>query len=96
MDLLHLAIEIAGRLVELLAFPLVHVRPDGVTIGAMEFRVHVDQRLHVVVTWGNVLETGKRIAGCTRVDGSGLPCWKLADVRAEKGRFLLPGTNLLK
>ena len=52
----HLAVEIAWRLIELLSFPLVHVRPDGMSVGAMELGVDVDQRLHVVVAGGNLAQ----------------------------------------
>src|SRR5437879_9180453 len=37
MDALDLAIQVSGRAVELLAFPLVVMRPDDVSVSAAEF-----------------------------------------------------------
>ena len=54
VHLLHLAHEVAGRRVEVLAFPLVVVHPDHVAVGAGELRVDVEQRLHVVVAGGDL------------------------------------------
>ena len=54
--------EVAGRAFPVLAFPLIHVQPEGLAIGARERRVDVDERLHPVVAGGNVLETGDWMA----------------------------------
>ena len=42
-DLFRGAVEIAGRAVPALAFPLIVVHPDDVAVGAVEFGVDVDE-----------------------------------------------------
>src|SRR4051812_34714730 len=68
VKLLRDTIEIAGRGYEVLAFPLVHVRPDDVSIGAVELGVDIEHGLRVVVTRRKVIETVQRIPGNRGVD----------------------------
>src|SRR4051812_50222077 len=53
----------------MLPFPLVRVHPDGVAVGAMELRVDVEQRLHVVVAGGDMRDVFKRKSENARADG---------------------------
>src|SRR5438045_1230841 len=73
MKVPHFTIEISRRLIELLSFPLVHVAPDGVAVGARKPGVHVKQRLHVVVTRWNLTDRLQRIAQCECIQRDGLP-----------------------
>ncbi len=90
MHLLHLAVQISRRFVELLAFPTVHVRPDRVPVGAMKFRVDINQRLHVVIARRQLLHALEGIAEGLGVDHRRLPGLKLADVGAVDRRLLVP------
>src|SRR5262249_59509605 len=63
MHLLHFAIQISRRHIELLAFPLVHVCPNGVPICPMKFRVHIHQRLHSTPTTTTPPSLPSRAAG---------------------------------
>src|ERR1051326_1854494 len=47
---LHVAHQVAGRRIEVLAFPLVVVRPDDVPVRAIELGIDVHQRLNVVLS----------------------------------------------
>jgi len=60
VNFLDPAVEVAGRPVCTLAFPLVHVGPNHVAVGPMKFGVDVENALNVVVSRGNVLETAER------------------------------------
>ena len=57
VNLLRDAVKIPGLCHELLAFPLVHVRPDDVPVGAMELGVHVEHGLRVIVARRKISET---------------------------------------
>ena len=54
MHLLHLAIQVSRRPVEVLPLPLVHVQPDPMSIRAMKLRINIQDRLHEVITRGNI------------------------------------------
>ena len=56
VNLHGIAVEIAGRRLPVLAFPLIHVEPHRVAVGAGESRVHVDERLCPVVASRQVLQ----------------------------------------
>ena len=60
--------RLPGELIELLALPLIHVRPDGVAVGAVELGVDIDQGLHVVVACGDLAQALQRIAERVAVD----------------------------
>ena len=85
-DLLRLAVEIAGRDVPVLPFPLVVVHPHGVAVGALELGVDVDERLHEVVAGRQVLQARHRRAQIGRVDDGGLSRRQVLDVAAEERR----------
>ncbi len=84
VHLLDGAHQVAGRDVELLALPLVHVGPDHVTVGAGEAGVDVHQRLDVVVARGEIAQRGERGAGGRGVNDGRLPGRELADVDREE------------
>src|SRR5262249_4035778 len=54
MELARRAVQISWRAVELLAFPLIEMRPDHVAVSSLEAGVDVHQRLHVVVAGGKL------------------------------------------
>ena len=62
------AIQIPGRLLPVLSFPLIHVQPDRLAVGARETRVDVDERLHPVVAGRKVAQARHRIAAIRRTD----------------------------
>src|SRR6185503_5189872 len=72
MEMANLTKEIPRRRVEMLAFPLVHVRPNGVTIRPLEARINIEQRLYVIVPGGKLAHRLHRIAKGQRVQHSGL------------------------
>src|SRR5258708_37736627 len=61
MDALRIAVKVSGREVELLAFPLVQVRHDGVSVGPAETRVDVEYHLDVVVPGRQLSDRLQRI-----------------------------------
>ena len=63
----RIAEEISGRTFPVLAFPLVHVHPHRVPVGAREARVDVDERLHPVLAGGDV---GKAADGMAAILGA--------------------------
>ena len=83
---LHVAHQVARRLVELLAFPLVVVQPEGVAVGAVELGVHAQQRLHVIVARGDGLEARDGIAEGRPVDRGHRIGGERAHVHPEEGR----------
>src|SRR2546426_11142206 len=86
MDSLNLAVQVAGRQVELLALPLVHVGPDGVAVGAVEFCVDVEYRLDVIVAGGNFLQAAERVSERTHADRGGFARFQVVHVQAEERR----------
>src|SRR3954462_7017128 len=46
--------EVSRRLVKLLAFPLIHMGPDGVPVRPLEARVNIEESLHIVVAGGKL------------------------------------------
>jgi len=94
VDAARLAREVAGRAGEVLAFPLVHVGPDSVAIGAVEFGVEVDDGLDVVVAGGNVFERVGGIAGSGAIDDGGATGGESIDVNAEERCAAVPGADL--
>src|SRR6266446_2890035 len=85
MHLADRAHQIPRRLVELLAFPLIVVQPQRMSVRAVELRVHVEQRLHVVVARGDLLQARYRIAEGGAVDHPGRAGRELRNVHAEEG-----------
>ena len=65
--------QISGRFVELLPFPLVHVRPDGVAVSALETRINIQQRLHVIVPGGQFTHRLQRISQRKVIERGRLP-----------------------
>src|SRR2546425_1499788 len=94
MDSLDLAVQVAGRAVELLAFPLVHVGPDGVAVGAVKLCVDVKHRLDVIVPGGNFLQAAERISERARVDRGGFTRLQMVHVQAEQRRGVSPEARL--
>ena len=67
----------------MLAFAIVHGQLHGVAVAAMEGFVDVEERLHVVVAWGNVVEGDARVADGRVVNGDGLAGGEIVGVHAE-------------
>ena len=82
----HRAHEVSRRLVELLAFPLVVVQPQGVAVRATKLRVHVEQSLHVVVARRNVLEARDRVPEGRPAHDSRCAGRELGDIDPEERR----------
>ena len=59
MDMLYRAHEGAGRLVDLLPFPLIVVRPDRVPVSPTKFRIDGKVRLHPVISGRKRIEAAE-------------------------------------
>ncbi len=68
MDLLRLAVEIARRNIPVLSLALVHVQLYRCAIAAVKGLIAIEQRLHVVITCGNILQAANGIAKRRIVD----------------------------
>src|ERR1044071_1607975 len=64
--------HVSWRLVELLPFPLVHVRPDGVAVSTLKSCVNVKQPLDVIIARGKFAHRLQGIAQGERVHSGGL------------------------
>src|SRR5579871_1636127 len=49
MKMTGIAIEVSRRFIELLAFPLVHMGKDSMAVRTLKTRIHIEQRLDVIV-----------------------------------------------
>ena len=67
----------------MLAFALIHVEFDGVTIGAMEGLIAIEHHLHEIFAGRNVVEIADWITEGGVVDGRGLARLQLIDIDAE-------------
>ena len=67
-DLRRLAVEIAGRALPVLSFPLIHVHPHRVAVRARKARVDVHERLHPVLAGRNVAQARERMAAIGGAD----------------------------
>ena len=94
MYLLDFAIEVAGRAVELLAFPLVEVHPDGVAVGAVTLRVNGNECLDVIIAGGDIGEALGRVTERRAVNYRRVAGLELDDVGAEQRRRVAPETSL--
>ena len=94
MDSLDFAVQVAGRPVELLALPLVHVGRDDVAVSAVKFGVDVEHRLHIIVPGGNFLQAAERVSERTRVDRGGFSRQQAVHVQAEERRGVSPKARL--
>jgi hypothetical protein len=92
MDSPDLTVQIAGRPVEALALPLIHMGPNHVAIGAVKLRVDVDQCLNVVVARRHVLQAVCGIAQNAVIHDYRAPRSELVDVYAKKRRLPIPRT----
>jgi len=61
-DLLNAAMDIAGRAPPVLSFPLVHVHPDGMAVGTLEFGVSIQKGLNKVLARGQVFQLVDRVS----------------------------------
>src|SRR5262245_14351345 len=86
VNTLRLAVEIAGRDVPVLPFPLVVVHPDGVAVGTRELGIDVDEALHVVVAGRQVLEARHGRAQVAGVDDACLTGRQLLHIATEERR----------
>ncbi len=77
-----------------MAFPLIHVRPNGVPVGTMKFRVHVHHRLHVIVARGNLGERVHRISQSVAIERSDRARFQSHDIDAEERRTITPSAHL--
>ncbi len=94
MHLPHVADQVSGSAVELLALPLVVVQPQGVSVGAVKLGVDVDERLHVIVTRGDVAQAREGIAEGRAVDDRGCSRGELRDVHPEERDAIAFATHL--
>ena len=67
----------------MLAFALIHVEFDGVTVGAMERFIAIEHYLHEIFAGRNVVEIADRITEGGIVDDRGLAGLQLIDIDAE-------------
>lgn len=67
----------------MLAFALIHVEFDGVTIGAMEGLIAIEHHLHEIFAGRNVVEIADWITEGGVVDGRGLARLQLIDIDTE-------------
>ncbi len=94
MNALRLAIEIAGRAIELLSLPMIHVDPDGVAVGAVDLCVDIDESLRVVIACRNAFETLDGVAKGCSIERRGLPRFQIRDIAAENQGRRAPRTSL--
>src|SRR5579859_7314002 len=93
MYLLDFAIQIAGRRVELLALPLVHVRPDRVAVSAVKLCIDVDQSLDVVVSGWDVAQAVRGITQSRAIDHRALARLEVVHIYPEERRRVTPETR---
>ena len=84
-DSLDSAQQVPRRPIEMLAIPLVHVRPDHMPVSTVKFSIDVDQGLDEIVpgrqvTQGTLGEPRRR-----SVDDRGLSGFQLMNVDCEEG-----------
>ncbi len=95
MHLDRLAIQVARRTLPVLSFPVIHVQPHRVPVGARKAGVDVDERLHPVIAGRQVRQAGDRRTKIAAVDHgrlAGLECMHvMAEQRHPGGRSLLDG-----
>src|SRR5262249_45939794 len=84
MEAAHGAVKIPRRTIELLSFPLIHVGPDDVAVGALKSGVDVEQGLHVVVARGQLADRLQGIAQRQRVHGCGLARLQRLHITAQE------------
>src|SRR5271169_2906142 len=68
--------------------------PNHVAIRAMEFGVDIHERLHAVVSGGNVFQAYGWISQCRRINDRGVAGPELVDVGAEEGSSVAPESSL--
>ncbi len=90
----NLAHQIAGRLGELLALPLIVVQPQQVPIDPAELGVDVGERLDVVVAGGDLFQARHRITERAGVDDGRGAGRQGGDVDAEERRAVALVTHL--
>ena len=71
-DLHRFAVKVAGRKVPVLAFAAIGSQLNGLTVGAMEGFINVEQRLHVVVAGRHVTQAANGISERFVVDSDRL------------------------
>jgi len=52
--------QVAGRSTHVLTLPLVHVRPDHVTVGTVELGIDIEKRLDIVIASRDLAEAAYR------------------------------------
>src|SRR5579872_635754 len=90
MNTLDLTVQISGGTVEFLTFPLIHVSPNGVAVGAMELGINVDERLHVVIACRKIAEASDRITQRALVNDSSMIRLELINIDPVKRRIAAP------
>src|SRR6185437_17130132 len=88
-----IAIDVARRPLPVLAFPLIHVHPHGMPIGAREFRVDVDERLDTISAGRNVTQTPNRMTERGSIDDRGPARREILDIDAEQRIAGLSGAH---
>ena len=84
MDPNRRALDVAGRSLPVLPFPLIHVQPHGVAVGANELGVDVDECLRPVVAGRKIAQALDGIAKRRAVDGHGRTGRDRLDVDGEQ------------
>ncbi len=80
----------------MLPFPLIHMGPNGMAIGARKPRVNVDQRLRVVISRRHIFEAIHRVSDRAAIDHRGAAGLELIDVHGEERRLPTPRSGLLQ
>ena len=74
------AVEIPRRLVELLTLTLIEVSPEYVSVGSVNLRINVENRLDIVVTRLEVMETRERSTKRARIHDRSLARFQPRDI----------------
>jgi hypothetical protein len=67
-DLFYIAVEVPGRTVPLLAFPLIVVEPHGMSVSSFEFCINVDKSLDIIFTGRDVAEALDGVSECLMIE----------------------------
>src|SRR6266571_2710304 len=83
-NLLHIAVEVAGRDVE--KSPAhIPMHPKSSSVAALTLRINVEHRLHVIITRRQLRETFDRVPECCLVNDCCLTGLKILSVNSEDG-----------
>ncbi len=95
MVLPDVALEVAGRPIEVLALPLIHVGPNDVSVGAVKLGVDIDQGLDVVVAGRHISQAVRWIAQYLAVHDCQASRRQVIDIEAKERRLPAPRSGLV-